>query len=187
MHHDRRGACSPDERSDIRGRPRSLHADPGFHFVHPGYEETRKNRRRNAGRRCSVTSAPYGAARALSGALACRRSTAALTVGPFGPRASTSGQASCDVAGRPILYGRPNRGAKTSRSYTGVTRARLSQSRDAPPRPVVVPDCLMPEAARGAAVTSRRPRAPHSLRQTGSPADDLSSERDVTFLVRRAA
>jgi hypothetical protein len=38
--------------------------------------------------------------------------------------------ASWDVAGRSIRYGRPNRGAKISRSYTGVTRARLSQSRE---------------------------------------------------------
>ena len=64
------------------------------------------------------------------------------------PKGSTPGHASCDLAGRPVLCCRPNRGAKTSRSYAGVTRARLSQSRDAPPRPVVVPDCLMPEAAR---------------------------------------
>ena len=48
----------------------------------------------------------------------------------FRPLGAASGQASWDVAGRSILNGRPNRGAKTSRSYTGVTRARLSQSRE---------------------------------------------------------
>jgi len=44
----------------------------------------------------------------------------------------------------------------------------------------------MPEAARVATVTSRRPRAPHPLRQTGSPADDLLSERDcdTIYLIR---
>ena len=48
----------------------------------------------------------------------------------FRPLGATPGQASWDAAGRSIRYGRPNRGAKISRSYTGVTRARLSQSRE---------------------------------------------------------
>ena len=30
---------SPDERSDIRGRPFSFYAYPGFRFAHPGYEQ----------------------------------------------------------------------------------------------------------------------------------------------------
>jgi hypothetical protein len=46
------------------------------------------------------------------------------------PLGATPGQASWDVAGRSIRYGRPNRGAKISRSDAGVTRARLSQSRE---------------------------------------------------------
>ena len=48
----------------------------------------------------------------------------------FRPLGATPGQASWDVAGRSIRYGRPNRGAKISRSDAGVTRARLSQSRE---------------------------------------------------------
>jgi hypothetical protein len=48
----------------------------------------------------------------------------------FRPLGATPGQASWDVAGRSILYCRSNRRAKISRSYTGVTRARLSQSRE---------------------------------------------------------
>ena len=48
----------------------------------------------------------------------------------FRPLGAAPGQASWDVAGRSIRYGRSNRGAKTSRSSTGVTRARLSQSRE---------------------------------------------------------
>ena len=48
----------------------------------------------------------------------------------FRPLGAAPGQASWDAAGRSILNGRPNRGAKTLRSYTGVTRARLSQSRE---------------------------------------------------------
>ena len=48
----------------------------------------------------------------------------------FRPLGAAPGQASWDAAGRSIRYGRSNRGAKTLRSYAGVTRARLSQSRE---------------------------------------------------------
>ena len=63
---------SPDERSDIRGRPKSLHADPGFHgachraghfgpdpLIHPGYEGNTKKKTGSGTPigRCSVTSA----------------------------------------------------------------------------------------------------------------------------------
>ncbi len=48
----------------------------------------------------------------------------------FRPLGAAPGQASWDAAGRSILNGRSNRGAKTSRSDAGVTRARLSQSRE---------------------------------------------------------
>ena len=48
----------------------------------------------------------------------------------FRPLGATPGQASWDAAGRSIRYARSNRGAKILRSYTGVTRARLSQSRE---------------------------------------------------------
>ena len=50
------------------------------------------------------------------------------------PAGATPGQVSWDAAGRPALYGRPNRGAQASRSSTGVTRARLSQSRESTSR-----------------------------------------------------
>ena len=42
---------------------------------------------------------------------------------------------------RSVLYGRPNRGAETSRGFTGVTRAgkNLSQSSEAPHGPVIMP------------------------------------------------
>ena len=39
-------SCSPDERSDIRVRSTSFYAAPGFHFVHPGYEERKEAERR---------------------------------------------------------------------------------------------------------------------------------------------
>ena len=43
----------------------------------------------------------------------------------------------------------------------------------------------MPEAARVATVTSRRPRAPHSPRQTGSPADILQGSERARFYSAR--
>jgi len=64
----------------------------------------------------------------LRGALAFRRSTAALA--GILRSGSAPGQASWDVVG------------------AGVTRPFLSQSRVAPPAPVVVPASVMPEAAR---------------------------------------
>src|ERR1700728_2231242 len=91
--------------------------------------DDQEKRKRNADRR--VSQPPHLAMRrAPAGALAYRRSTTALTVGAFGPWAQLQARLPWDVAGRSILDGRPNRGAKTSRSYTGVPRARLSQSRE---------------------------------------------------------
>jgi hypothetical protein len=59
-------------------------------------KEKRKAERRQT---CLVTSASVrcGTRRSLS-AFACRRSTTALAIAPFGTRAATSGQASWDVA-----------------------------------------------------------------------------------------
>ena len=61
----------------------------------------------------------------------------------FHPKGSASGQASWDV------------------DCTGVTRLRLSQSRDAPPTPVIMPGDMMPKPP-GSSLQSR-PRAPPSL------------------------
>ena len=83
---------------------------------------------------CFLTSASCDAARIRNG----RARLSAFHHGsdrrgsrPFG---ATPGQVSWDAAGRPALYGRPNRGAQASRSSTGVTRARLSQSRESTSR-----------------------------------------------------
>jgi hypothetical protein len=40
---------------------------------------------------------------------------------------------------RLVLYARPNPGAETSRGFTGITRACLSQSSGAPHGPVIMP------------------------------------------------
>ena len=59
------------------------------------------------------------------------------------PKGSASGQASWDAV------------------CTGVTRLRLSQSRDAPPTPVIMPGDMMPKPPGSRLQT--RPRAPPSL------------------------
>ncbi len=85
------------KRSEIRERRRSVNAAPGLRCASSGL---RRQRKKEAERRqtCASTSAPrrqvyavcanhLWARRAPSGALAWRRSTTALTVGAFAPRA----------------------------------------------------------------------------------------------------
>src|SRR5579875_2882062 len=158
-----------------------------------------KDRRRNADRRCSVTSAPPplssphagedtggGAARALLGALACRRSTAALTRGTAHPQG-------CQLQAmlrrtrpeRLTLYGRPNRGAEASRVSTGVTRAA----------PVLVERCtsraghcagrMMPEPPGNG--SDEPPSAGTALAPPAGVTDRRPArEREGRFLVRSA-
>jgi hypothetical protein len=128
----RRGArgspCrSPDERQRNPGPPFTLSMiAPGFHF-HPG-AQTLKRRGRSAERRSQPPTVPLtfilplvgedrggGAARVRRDALASRRSTAALARG-FAPAGSTPGHASWDL------------------DPAGVTRLRLSQSRESTSR-----------------------------------------------------
>ena len=88
-----------------------------------------ERRKRNADRRVCPISASHDAARTGGCARLSAFHHGSYRQG-FRPLGATPGQASWDVAGRSILYGRSNRGAKISRSYAGVTRARLSQSRE---------------------------------------------------------
>ena len=118
----------------------------GFRFALPTLQSamtTKEKRKRNADRRVSPTSAPYGrgarpvlfplsrlrgrVGRGHARLSAFHRGSCRRGFRPFG---ATPGQASWDLAGRSIRYGRPNRGAETSRSSTGVTRARRSHSRE---------------------------------------------------------
>ena len=152
--------------------------------------------------------------RAPTGALACRRSTAAPAVAPLGARAAASGQASWDVAGRPALYGRPNRGAQASRCSTGVTRARLSQSSGSTPRTgrsagqhdarsCPGADCIVPRAGTALAPLSGVPSAEgvlhrarfadENVSQTGTVVkrrrqkSDSCTARSISALTRDAA
>jgi hypothetical protein len=132
---------SPDERSDIRERRTGCSVRPGYRFAHPGDEENR--RKRNADKRGSATAAPCGAARAL------RRARSSVGVPPrlspkgvSHPEGSASGQASWDAV------------------RTGVTCLRLSQSREAPPAPVIMPEDMMPKPPGSG--LQIRPQAPPS-------------------------
>ena len=64
----------------------------------------------------------------------------------FHPKGSASGQASWDAV------------------CTGVTRLRLSQSREAPPTPVIMPGDMMPKPPESG--LQIHPRAPHPLHLT---------------------
>jgi hypothetical protein len=76
----------------------------------------------------------------------------------FHPKGSASGQASWDAV------------------CTGVTRLRLSQSRDAPPTPVVMPGDMMPKPPGSG--LQIRPRAPHPLHLTACLRKASLGERD---------
>ena len=106
-------------------------------------DEAKEKRKRNADRRVHQPPRLTGAARALvsfpspacggglgGGTLACRRSTTALTVRAFGPWAQLQARLPGTRQDVRSCNGRSNRGAKTLRSDAGVTRARLSQSRE---------------------------------------------------------
>src|SRR5581483_6088044 len=73
-----------------------------------------QKRRQNADRRVTNCCTCRRSAR-FAGALACRRSTAALARETAGPQGSASGHASGDSPERSILYGRSNRGAEILR------------------------------------------------------------------------
>ncbi len=148
--------------SEIRGKQQGFNAVPGFRFVHPGYDRKKKGRR-NAGKRVVLTSASFQMRRACERRARLSAFHRGSDRWAFRPAGAASGHASWDEAGRLILYGPLNRERKTSRSSTGVTRARQSQSRECTSRTGRSAGQLMPEAARERSV-SFRARAPHSLR-----------------------
>ena len=104
----------------------------GFPFALPTLRSYEAKEKKEAERRqtCSANLRALRARRAPAG----RARLSAFHYGSyrqgFRPLGAAPGQASWDAAGRSIRYGRSNRGAKILRSYAGVTRARLSQSRE---------------------------------------------------------
>jgi hypothetical protein len=73
---------------------------------------------------------------------------------------------------------------RKQKPLAGVTRLHLSQPRDAPPIPVIVPGAdarIRPRAE----VTSLRPRAPHSLRQPVSPAGVLHGSEIFGYVTEK--
>ncbi len=132
----------------------------------PVHERTngRKNKRKqNADRRGSPCFTLRRSAHPGQGALACRRSTAALARETAGPQGSASGHAFRDSPEHSVRYGRPNRGAETLRVSTGVTRAETNPSAASTSRAGRCAGRLMPDAARVQRGRTLRPRAPHPL------------------------
>ena len=122
-----------------------------------------KKRKQNADRRGSPCFTLRRSAHPGQGALACRRSTAALARETAGPQGSASGHAFRDSPERSVRYGRPNRGAETLRVSTGVTRAETNPSAASTSRAGRCAGRLMPDAARVQRGRTLRPRAPHPL------------------------
>jgi hypothetical protein len=131
-----------------------------IHRLHPLLFSsfTKKEGRRNAGKRwlppphLAMRHAPSGRAR-LS---AFHHGSHLREL--FHPKGSTSGQASWDAV------------------CTGVTRLRLSQSRDAPPTPVVMPGDMMPKPPESS--VQNHPRAPHPLHLSACLRKASFGERD---------
>ncbi len=132
------------------------------HAVHERTDGNKK-RKQNADRRGSPCFTLRRSAHPGQGALACRRSTAALARETAGPQGSASGHAFRDSPERSIRYGRPNRGAETKRISTGVTRAETNPSAASTSHAGRCAGRLMPDAARVRRGRTLRPRAPHPL------------------------
>ena len=69
------------ERSEIRDNCDASRPIPDYAALHPGYETTKKKRKRNADKRFVQLAVQLARPRILRDALACRRSTAVLTYG----------------------------------------------------------------------------------------------------------
>src|SRR5580700_4424430 len=139
------------ERSAIRERYRRLHRRPRITLR--SIRATKKKKNEGSGTPANAglpTAASCDAARALlerARLTAFHRGSHLREL--FHPKGSASGQASWDAV------------------CTGVTRLRLSQSRDAPPTPVVMPGDMMPKPPGSRLQT--HPRAPPSLPRRGVP------------------
>ncbi len=157
----------PDDRLHaIRGPINELESRSriSFHFIRATKRKGNK-RRRNAGRR--ISNDPHRRMRRAlkASALACRRSTAAL--------AAANERRSSAPATRFLGPGRSAR----SRWFERSCAAQRALPAPSCPSPAGCPadrsSCrpgVYPRSRPGAAVTSRRPREPLSLRQPASPA-----------------
>ena len=148
-HHDRSGARSPGwAKAESGDDLAAFAAAPGFRCAQPGLQNLFKlasgnQRKQNADRRGSPCFTFRRSAHPGQGALACRRSTAALARETAGPQGSASGHAFRDSPERSILYGRSNRGAETLRiaMMIGKGNAGFRQDHDhwALPAPEQIP------------------------------------------------
>ena len=135
---------SPDGAQRNPGTMDPLHRRPGFRCAPSGLRRKKKKskeaerRQTRAFRRILRCGARSFGARSFDG-VPPRFSPK----GVFHPKDSASGQASWDLV------------------CTGVTRLRLSQSREAPPAPVIMPEDMMPKPPGSG--LQIRPQAPPSL------------------------
>ena len=144
-------------------------------------EERRKERkrRRNADRRLYPSSAPAGAA---------PRPAGRVHLSAFHRGSRQREYSSRWLSFRPGFLGRgrsarsgtpaPTGGRRPCAVLAGVTRARLSQSRECTSRTGRSAGQMMPEAARERTV-SFRPRAPHSLHLGEYPRPKASSMSEI--------
>ena len=150
----------------------------GFRFALPTLRSAMTTKKKGSGTPTDVCIEPprlSGAARTSGCARLSAFHRGSYRQG-FRPLGATPGQASWDVAGRSIRYGRPNRGAKTLRSYTGVTRARLSQSRERTSQTGHSAGRMMPKAAPARIAN---PRGSTALAPcSGLPREHFLDERD---------
>jgi hypothetical protein len=79
--------------------------------------------------------------------------------------------------------GSDQRSCVSKNPLAGVTRLRLSQSREAPPAPVIVPGDMMPKLPEGEVQV--RPRVPHSPRPPACLRKGVLTERDDSFECNR--
>jgi len=171
----RRGSVARMERSEIRERSLGVIAPPGLRFAPSGLQN--KNRKRNADKRCSTTSAlargtrPSGRARLSAfhhGACGSDRTP------PLCFRHALPGTRSAravPMVRKTARVARPDpETISKPRLTAGVTRAFQSPSSEHAPadRSSCRPDVSC-RSRPGTAVTSRRPREPHSLRRPCHP------------------
>ncbi len=120
-------SCSPIERSEIRAQLSGSLAAPGFRYAQPGLQNLSDTLpaikgKQNADRRGSPCFTLRRSAHPAQGALACRRSTAALPLGLAHPK----------VRLRTMFRG-------ASAYVAGVSRRRSLRLQRAPRMPVIVP------------------------------------------------
>jgi hypothetical protein len=154
-----------------------------FSFATPVSPTPRNKRKRNAGRRCSTTPAPSGAALPLWGSSPVGVPPRLSPKGVFHPKGSASGQVSWDAA-RALD---PQKPAPTGgRRPCAVQRALPALACPSPAKHLAPRSSCRGTDAQAARERSvwPRPRAPHSLHRRRVPSSGgVLTERDDSWYV----